>query len=63
MAKKCNTQDERDQRINELHEKALAMWPKIEKIIDELGSLGSHSTDGNNAIMNTREWLEQLSKR
>lgn len=57
------TQDERDQRINEIHRKAMAMWPKIEDIIDELKCLGEHSFDRNNALLNTREWLEQLSKR
>jgi len=57
------SQDERDQRINELHRKAMTMWPKIENIIDELKCLGEHSLDRNNALMNTREWLDQLSKR
>lgn len=37
------SQDERDQRIRELHSKASAMWPKIENIIDELKCLGEHS--------------------
>lgn len=34
------TQAERDRRINELHQKASSMWPKIENIIDELKLLG-----------------------
>ena len=57
------SQDERDQRIRELHSKALAMWPKVEDIIDELKCLGEHSLDRNNALLNTREWLDQLSRR
>lgn len=57
------TQAERDRRINELHQKASSMWPKIESIIDELKLLGPHSLDMDNALLNTREWLEQLSKR
>lgn len=57
------SQDERDQRINELHRKVSAMWPKIENIIDELKCLGEHSFDRHNALLNTREWLAQLSKR
>jgi len=57
------TQEDRDQRINELHQKAMNMWPKLENLIDELKCLGPHSFDGDNALLNTREWLEQLSKR
>lgn len=57
------SQDERDQRINELHRKAMSLWPKIENLIDELKLIGPHSFDGDNALLNTREWLDQLSKR
>jgi len=57
------SQDERDQRIRELHREVLSIWPELENIIDELKFLGHHSLDGNNALLNTREWLEQLSKR
>lgn len=57
------SQGERDQRIRQLHEKVRGMWPKIEDIIDELKCLGEHSLDRNNALLNTREWLDQLSKR
>lgn len=57
------SQNERDKRIRELHEKARAMWPKLEDIIDELKCLGEHSLDRNNALLNTREWLDQLSRR
>lgn len=57
------SQDDRDQRINELHRQAMAAWPKIEQIIDELKVLGPHSFDAENALLNTREWLDQLSKR
>ncbi len=56
-------QKERDTRICELHYEAQKMWPKLEQIIDELKSLGPHSLDGDNALLNTREWLEQLSRR
>ena len=57
------TQDEKDHRINELHAEAHRMWPKIEKLIDELKGLGPHSLDRWNALLNTREWLDGLSKR
>lgn len=57
------SQSERDQRIDELHRQAMAMWPGIEQIIDELKVLGPHSFDGDNALTNTQEWLNQLSKR
>jgi hypothetical protein len=56
-------QTAKDLRINELHEEALSMWSKVENIIDELKLIGPHSRDGNNALLNTRDWLEQLSKR
>lgn len=61
--KKPKNQDEIDARINKLHREAMSMWPKIEKIIDELKMLGEHSLDRDNALLNTREWLDQLSKR
>jgi hypothetical protein len=57
------SQGERDERIRELHTEAFSMWPKLEELIDELKMLGSHSLDGDNALLNTREWLAQLSKR
>jgi hypothetical protein len=57
------TQEERDSRIRKLHEQAGTHWPALEKIIDELKSLGDHSLDGNNALANTRDWLKQLSQR
>lgn len=57
------SQHERDQRIRELHSQAREMWPKIEDIIDELKCLGEHSLDRNNALLNTRNWLDQLSRR
>lgn len=61
--KQLKTQEERDQRICDLHRKAMAMWPEIEKIIDELKLLGPHSLDRDNALLNTRDWLDQLSRR
>jgi uncharacterized coiled-coil DUF342 family protein len=61
--KNLKTQDEIDARINKLHREAMSMWPKIEEIIDELKALGEHSLDRDNALLNTREWLDQLSKR
>lgn len=57
------TQEQKDLRIRELHSDALKLWPKIEKIIDELKSLGPHSLDSNNALLNTAEWLNQLAGR
>ncbi len=57
------SQDEIDARIDKLHREAMSMWPKIEEIIDELKALGEHSLDRDNALLNTREWLDQLSKR
>ena len=63
MPTKEKTQAEKDKRIQKLDDEARNMWPKIEKIIDELKGLGPHSLDGDNALMNVREWLQQLSRR
>ena len=52
-----------DARIQRLYAEARTMWPKIETILDELKALGPHSLDGNNALMNIREALAQLSGR
>ncbi len=49
------SQDQKDSRINELHAEAQMMWPKLEKLIDELKKLGPHSLDGTNALSNTRQ--------
>lgn len=57
------TKEQRDRRIDTLHSEASKMWPKIEKIIDEMKSLGPHSLNGNNALNNTRQWLKDLSQR
>jgi len=57
------TQDQKDRRINELHAEAHKMWPKLEKLIDELKRTGPHSSDGNNALSNTRQWLKDLAQR
>ena len=57
------TQEQKDARIRELHSDALKLWPKIEKIIDELKLLGLHSLDNNNALLNTADWLNQLAGR
>jgi|AZIH01.1.fsa_nt_gi hypothetical protein len=57
------TQEQTDTRIRELHNQFIKMRPQIESIIDELKSLGPHSVDGENALLNTQDWLEQLSKR
>jgi hypothetical protein len=57
------TQDQRDARINELHTEAQKIWPKLEKVIDELKRLGPHSLDGTNTLQNTRQWLKDLSQR
>ncbi len=63
MPTKYKTQTEKDKRIQKLDDEARSMWPKIEKIIDELKDLGPHSLDGENTLMNVREWLQQLSRR
>lgn len=57
------TREEKDSRIRGLHVQALGLWPTMEGIIDDLKALGPHSKDGDNALANTREWLDQLSKR
>lgn len=57
------SQEQRDSRINALHAEAQKMWPKLEKLIDELKQLGPHSLDGTNALSNTRQWLKDLSQR
>ncbi|MDY7549160.1 hypothetical protein QN360_02140 [Glaciimonas sp. CA11.2] len=57
------TQDDRDNRIRVLHEQAGKHWPKLESIIDELKSLGAHSSDGDNSLANVRDWPKQLSHR
>lgn len=56
-------QDRKDRRINDLHAEAQKMWPKLEKLIDELKRLGPHSLDRGNALANTRQWLKDLSQR
>ena len=58
MATKAN-----DVKIEMLHRSALEHFSNIEKIIDELKALGNHSLNGNNALMNVREHLSQLSER
>lgn len=63
MPTKYKTQTEKDKRIQKLDDEARNLWPKIEKIIDELKDLGPHSLDGENTLMNVREWLQQLSRR
>lgn len=63
MPTKTKTQAEKDKRIQKLDDDARNLWPKIEKIIDELKGLGPHSLDGDNTLMNVREWLQQLSRR
>lgn len=57
------TQADKDSQIRELQQRASGLWPTMEGIIDDLKALGPHSKDGDNALANTREWLEQLSKR
>lgn len=57
------TQQPRDDRIREIHADAGQLWPKIEAMIDELKMLGPHSLDGDNALMNLRYWLRDLSQR
>ncbi|WP_371436312.1 hypothetical protein [Polaromonas sp.] len=61
MAKNPTGQD--DKRIDELHAEATKLWPKLEKLIDEMKKLGPHSLNGNNALDNTRNRLRDLSQR
>ena len=61
--KEDEAQDRKDDRINEIHSELLKMFNDIEICIDELKSLGNHSLNGGNALLNTRDWLQQLSKR
>lgn len=63
QVKRWGTQESRDLRIRALHREAGALWPRIEKIIDELKGLGPDSADGDNALVNVRQWLRDLSKR
>jgi len=62
-------QNKVDQRIVQLHAIALSECRKMEKLIDELKVLGSHShshshsRDRDNALANTRDHLVQLSHR
>ena len=55
MAKKV------DQRT--LHSKAIRRFGELKDIIDQLKNLGPHELDGDNALLNVREWLESLSRR
>jgi hypothetical protein len=55
MAKKV------DQRT--LHFKAIKCFGELKGIIDQLKNLGPHELDGDNALLNIREWLEALSRR
>lgn len=60
---KSSNRAQNDRRIEVLHGKAKVFWPQLEAIIDELKELSPHSLDGNNTLMNIREWLAQLSRR
>jgi hypothetical protein len=57
------SQKDKDQTIRERHQQASVLWLKIEATIDDLKALGPHSLDGDNALMNVQERLNQLSKR
>lgn len=61
--RKSGAQSLRDDRIAALHRSANSIFPQLEEIIDELKTLGRHSLDGDNALMNIREHLRQLSSR
>lgn len=56
-------QSRRDDRIAKLHREANTIFGKVEAIIDELKTLGPHSLDKDNALLNVRENLRQLSNR
>ncbi len=49
------------QRVAELHQEALAMFPKLERIIDELKNI--EPVEDLNALPNIEDWLGQLSGR
>lgn len=57
----------REKKKEALHQKFLKMAGQIEDIIDQLKSLGpdpwQEPGQSSNALLNTREWLEQLSRR
>jgi hypothetical protein len=57
------TQQQIDSRLDELHGDAHKLFSKLEKIIDEMKKLGPHSLNRDNAILNTRQWLKDLSQR
>lgn len=57
------TQQQTDRRIDTLQSEAAKLRSKLEKIIDEMKARGPHSINGDNALMNTREWLKNLSQR
>jgi hypothetical protein len=61
--KTLKTQQQRDDRIRQIHADAGRYWPKLEEIIDELKALGPHSQDRDNARLNVREKLRDLSQR
>lgn len=46
-----------------LHAKALKRFRDLENIIDDLKAAGPCEQDGNNALLNTRDWLRQLAGR
>jgi len=46
-----------------LHAKALKQFRDLEGIIDDLKAAGPCKLDGNNAILNVRDWLNQLAGR
>jgi hypothetical protein len=46
-----------------LHAKARNHFRDLESIIDELKAAGPCKLDGNNALLNVREWLSQLAGR
>lgn len=56
-------QEQRDSRIQKLHADAVTKINALKKIIDELKTLGPHSLDRSNAILNTQEQLAGLSER
>lgn len=46
-----------------LHAKALKHFRDLENLIDALKQAGPCELDGNNALLNTRQWLRQLAGR
>lgn len=59
----AKSQAQIDRRIDTLQLEAKKLWPKLERMLDELKALGPHSVSGTAPLDSTRQWLADLSKR